>query len=418
MFRENNEGIDFVELDRRMELEISKIKRLPAVPSKTSAPGNIGENKAVSATGVTRRRRGLFRRLSAWFRVVRRIRRIVERIDGKAEALEARIGDLTRISEQRQNELSIHVQAAMTHARELHDVMDNKLIGLKQEQHVALDSKLNELRQELHRALDGELNETNAKFNELKREVMFQQRRLTRMTAPGVAADSEPRAAVFDHRLDSFYAAFEDSFRGSRLDIKERLVPYLDRLLVAGAGQPDKPILDIGCGRGEWLELLNEKRLAAYGVDLNTLNVEYAKSLDLDARNVDLLEHLQLVEDGGLSAVTAFHVVEHLPFETLIDFLDEALRVLTPGGVLILETPNPETVRVGATTFYNDPTHRNPIPPAVLQFMVEHRGFELAETVRLHPFTQGLLQEASADAALLNRVLFGPQDYAIIARRG
>jgi O-antigen chain-terminating methyltransferase len=91
--------------------------------------------------------------------------------------------------------------------------------------------------------------------------------------------------------------------------------------------------------------------------------------------------------------------------------------VLSPGGVLILETPNPETVRVGATTFYRDPTHRNPLMPEVLRFIVEHRGFAAVELLKLHPFTEGLLQEKTEDAAMLNQVLFGLQNYAIVARR-
>ena len=118
------------------------------------------------------------------------------------------------------------------------------------------------------------------------------------------------------------------------------------------------------------------------------------------------------------SAVTAFHVVEHLGFEVLVDFLDEALRVLMPGGMLILETPNPENLRVGANSFYNDPTHRNPIPPETLRFLVHQRGFAEAEILRLHPFpVEQHLKANDEDARRLNDLLFGPQDYAVIARR-
>jgi len=234
--------------------------------------------------------------------------------------------------------------------------------------------------------------------------------------APASTVD-EPASGIVTQRLDSLYVAFEDVFRGSREDIKARLLPYVARLTLAGAGQWDKPVVDIGCGSGEWLELLQETGLHAYGVDINTMMVERCAALGLEARHMDLMTHLDGINDADRSALTAFHVVEHLPFATLVDFLDEALRVLMPGGVLILETPNPETMRVGATTFYNDPTHRNPLMPEPLRFIVEHRGFTAVEILRLRPFTQGLLQENTADAELLNRVLFGSQDYAIIARR-
>jgi O-antigen chain-terminating methyltransferase len=266
--------------------------------------------------------------------------------------------------------------------------------------------------------LSAEMEVLDQQLSAVRAEIMFQQRRLTRLAIPAAARPVEESAAVIvDQRLDSLYTAFEDVFRGSREDIKRRLLPYVDRLLLAGAGQHEKPIVDIGCGRGEWLELLKEKGLHAYGIDINTMMVERCLSLRLDARHAELLAHLDGIEDASRSALTAFHVVEHLPFATLVSFLDEALRVVIPGGLLILETPNPETIRVGATTFYNDPTHRNPLMPEPLQFIVRHRGFCQVKIIKMHPFTQGLLQAATPDAVMLNRVLFGPQDYAIVARR-
>ncbi|MGK9234967.1 methyltransferase domain-containing protein [Inquilinus limosus] len=256
----------------------------------------------------------------------------------------------------------------------------------------------------------------------LRREIMFLQRRLNDSGPAKRNADGAPSTAAQEAAnygpLDSLYVAFEDVFRGSREDIKARVAHYLERLTLAGAGQPDKPILDIGCGRGEWLEALKDRGLTAYGIDLNGMMVEVARSHGLDARRADLLEHLRGLEDASRSAVSAFHVVEHLPFEVLISFLDEALRVIVPGGILVLETPNPENIRVGASTFYNDPTHRNPIMPEPLRFIVEHRGFVEAEIVRLQPFPpHEHLQGEGEDQEKLNRLLFGPQDYAVIARR-
>jgi O-antigen chain-terminating methyltransferase len=253
---------------------------------------------------------------------------------------------------------------------------------------------------------------------DLKREVLFQQRRLSRIAMPSAGSASQVPAEIFDGRIDAFYSAFEDHFRGDRSAIKERILPYLERISVCGAGQSETPIVDLGCGRGEWIELLRDRGFAAYGVDGNAVMVDRCQALGLDARREDLLDHLHGLADRSRSAVTAFHVVEHLPLGVLIDLIDEALRVLIPGGLLIMETPNPETMRVGATTFYYDLTHRHPIMPAVLQFMVQHRGFSEAEILRLHPFTEGLLTGRTRDAELLNQLLFGPQDFAIIARRG
>ncbi len=263
----------------------------------------------------------------------------------------------------------------------------------------------------LRKSLDEQMRAVRA-------EIMFQQRRLTRLALPVAVKPLEQTAAeVVDQRLELLYAALADVFRGAREDIKQRLEIYLDPLRLAGAGQPDKPILDIGCGRGEFLQLLNENSLHGYGVDSSTIMVEHCASYGLDARHADFLAHLHGIEDASRSAVTAFHVLEHLPFGSLVDFLDEALRVLIPGGLLILETPNPETIRVGATTFYDDPTHRNPLLPEMLRFIVQHRGFAEVEILRLHPFPEGLLQEPTADVAALNEMLFGPQDFAIVGRR-
>ena len=283
------------------------------------------------------------------------------------------------------------------------------------------DGRFQRATDDLRKSLEAASRNAGEQIAAVRREVMFQQRRLSRvaeMLGNDSASHGEVAPLVRNQRLDALYEAFEDKYRGSRADIKQWLVVYLDRLKLTGAGQAESPVVDIGCGRGEWLELLRENGLVAYGIDVNSMMVERTISLGLDARVADLITHLRTLSDASRSAITAFHIVEHLPFETLIDFLDEALRVLLPGGMLILETPNPENMRVGATTFYNDPTHRNPIPPEPLRFIVEHRGFSDVEIERLHPSPESeRLKGEGWDIAHLNALLFGPRDYAIIARR-
>jgi O-antigen chain-terminating methyltransferase len=316
-------------------------------------------------------------------------------LGSRADGLESRADDLGS----RADGLESRVDGLEPRIDDLEPQFADRLLALKKEQH---DDNRGLIKQ----------------IAGLRREILFQQRRLTQFALPAPAAEqARTRARVADDRLDSFYVAFEDVFRGAREDIKRRLARYVDIVRDAGAGHLGKPLLDIGCGRGEWLELLKDKNIPAYGVDLNSLMVERTAALGLDARIGDAIEHMRGLPDGAVSAVTAFHVVERLPFAVLIDFLDEALRVLAPGGVAILETPNPESMRVGATTFYDDPTRRNPIPPQVLQFMAAHRGFQDVEILRLHPFTDGLLTQPTADAQRLNRVIFGPKDYAVIGRR-
>ncbi len=416
MLLKNNERLDYAVLEERLAQDAPRAARRPAGATfLETRSGNVQETRQnTTMTGATsggpveigmpyiQKRRSLPKKVALWFKGLFRLYRLQ---DQKAEA-DSRYWDLLgtfQTLEQRMTQMLAEVKADF-HAFEARmDVFETRFddfgpcFAAKQD------------------------DENRRLFNEvggLRREIMFQQRRLTQLALPAPAAEKAAiMARVADERLDSFYVAFEDVFRGARDDIKGRLLRYIDVLRGAGAGHLGKPVLDIGCGRGEWLELLKEHNIPAYGIDINSVMVERTAALGLDARSEDALEHMKGLPGGAVSALTAFHVVEHLPFGVLIDFFDEALRVLAPGGVAIFETPNPETMRVGATTFYNDPTHRNPIPPQVLQFMAAHRGFQDVEILRLHPFTDGLLRQPTADAELLNRVIFGPQDYAVIARR-
>lgn len=191
-----------------------------------------------------------------------------------------------------------------------------------------------------------------------------------------------------DHLFDAYYASFEDVFRGTRDDIKQRARIYPPLIRNAGAGTEERPVLDIGCGRGELLELLQDERLEATGIDINEVNVDACSTRNLRVAQADALSHLSSLRDNSLGAVTGLHIIEHLPFETLVRLLDEVVRVLRPGGVAAFESPNPENLLVGACRFYYDPTHRNPLPPAVAQFMLEARGFVRVEVIRLEALRQ------------------------------
>lgn len=224
--------------------------------------------------------------------------------------------------------------------------------------------------------------------------------------------------------LSAHYVSFEDTFRGTRDDIKERAAHYLTAFRDAGIEAGDGLILDLGCGRGEWLEVLSEHGYASRGVDLNSVMIGEAKALGLDAIEQDAIAHLRSLDSESVAAITSMHLVEHLPYEVLIRLVDEALRVLRPGGVLILETPNPENLTVGSYWFYMDPTHRNPIPPPLLQWVVEARGFEGAAIDRLTQnrgvFDIRPVGEEVAAANQINKIvglLTAAPDYAIVARK-
>jgi O-antigen chain-terminating methyltransferase len=235
----------------------------------------------------------------------------------------------------------------------------------------------------------------------------------TPLTPP--AGEAVTRAA---QELESErYLRFEDAFRGSREEIRERSRPYLEHVRKAGAGGADRPVLDLGCGRGEWLEVLREAGMTARGVDSNPVAVERVRALGLQAEVGDVLGHLRALPEASVGFVSAMHVVEHLPQPVLEELLVQLLRVLKPGGAIFLETPNPENLIVGANTFWTDPTHLRPIRPSVLRFQAEEAGFARAEVLPLHPmdpkFPVG--GEGGRTAEELNALLCGPQDYAVLA---
>ena len=209
--------------------------------------------------------------------------------------------------------------------------------------------------------------------------------------------------------FDAFYLEFEDRFRGSRGDTKRAQEVYLDYVRTAEAGTAAAPIVDLGCGRGEWLELLRERGLHATGVDHNRVMLAENKDRGLEVVEADALVYLSGLPDDSVGMVTSFHMIEHMPFERLVRLLDECRRVLRPGGCAVFETPNPENLVVSGYTFHLDPTHLRPLPPAMTEFLAWQRGFAAVELLRLHP-----RPEHGSDEALLDRWFRGPTDYALI----
>jgi O-antigen chain-terminating methyltransferase len=213
---------------------------------------------------------------------------------------------------------------------------------------------------------------------------------------------------------DHFYRAFEDKHRGSRELIKERLKAYLPFILPLLQAYPQGQAIDLGCGRGEWLELLTEVGLRPIGIDLDDGMLAACRELGLAAEQGDAIAHLIGLPDESQVLVSAFHMVEHIAFEQLQTLVQQALRVLKPGGLLIMETPNPENILVATCNFYVDPSHERPIPPMLLSFLAEYVGFSRVKTVRLQE-PEGLLSKTKVN---LRDVLTGVSpDYAVVAQK-
>lgn len=214
---------------------------------------------------------------------------------------------------------------------------------------------------------------------------------------------------------DGFYRAFEDRYRGARELITERLKAYLPFLSPLKSLYQDYPVLDLGCGRGEWLELLVAEGYAPTGVDLDEGMLEACQALDLPARNVDALTALKELPDNSLIAVTGFHIAEHIPFPVLQELVAEALRVLRPAGLLILETPNSESLVVGTNSFYLDPTHERPLPNLLLSFLAEHAGFAKSKIVRLQERAE--LRDDETKVGVWDVLSGTSPDYAVVGQK-
>lgn len=214
---------------------------------------------------------------------------------------------------------------------------------------------------------------------------------------------------------EKFYRALEDRFRGSRSEIKRRLEVYLPFVRPLSDVFEDFSAIDLGCGRGEWLELMAENGCVnAHGVDLDEEMLSACRENNLSVTKSDAISTLQSLPTESMAIVSGFHIAEHISFETLQILVREALRVLKPGGLLILETPNPENISVGTNNFFLDPTHQRPLPMQLLTFLADHVGFTQTTILRLQEPTA--LRDTKD--ITLSDVLFGVSpDYALVAQK-
>ncbi|MEB8057685.1 glycosyltransferase [Pseudomonas fulva] len=211
-----------------------------------------------------------------------------------------------------------------------------------------------------------------------------------------------------------FYRAFEDRYRGSAELITDRLQvyqPFLAPLLHLDEGHK---AIDLGCGRGEWMSLLTRLGFAVVGVDLDEGMLEECRLNGFDVENTDAIDKLQSLPDSSQVLVSGFHLAEHIPFDSLQTLVAEALRVLVPGGLLILETPNAENLVVGTNNFYLDPSHERPVPSLLLSFLVEYEGFGRNTIMRLQEPSP---IPAAQDMRMLNVFHGVSQDYAVVAQK-
>jgi len=215
--------------------------------------------------------------------------------------------------------------------------------------------------------------------------------------------------------IDSLYLSFENKFRDPQV-IKNNFHIYLEYLKNNKIGTKKMPVLDIGCGRGEWLKELKKNKYIAFGIDNNNAMIAECKKNKLDTIKADLFTYLKKQKSDSLGAVTGFQIIEHLNFRELVILIAEVSRVLKKNGIVIFETPNPESLYVASFSFYLDPTHIHPIPPPTLEFLLTFQGFSEIEIIKLNPLNpkQYKLRKMFKDGFAR---FYMEQDYAVIARK-
>jgi SAM-dependent methyltransferase len=226
--------------------------------------------------------------------------------------------------------------------------------------------------------------------------------------APAVTVAAQPAAAALPD-----YFAFESRMRGSVDAIRERQRHYVADFKEAA------PVLDIGCGRGEFLSLLRDAGVAASGIDADADMVAYARGEGLDVTQADIVQHLEAAEDESLGGIFMAQVVEHLPPAVLVRSLELAVAKLRPGGLLVAETINPLSP-LALRHYFADLTHAQPLVPETLELLARQAGFASADIRFLNEPAERLAEPddpvIAANVRRLNAVLFAPLDYALLAR--
>ncbi|HVG10566.1 MAG TPA: class I SAM-dependent methyltransferase [Thermoanaerobaculia bacterium] len=247
--------------------------------------------------------------------------------------------------------------------------------------------------------------------------------------ALSVVQTASPVESVSRAHEEHGYLELERRYRGTEEEIRERISAYLPWLEKAPG-----PVLDIGCGRGEALALLRDRGVAARGIDTSARMVALCHERGLEAEEGDAFAALAALPEGSLGGVVSFHVIEHLPAASLDRLVRLAYRALKPGGVLILETPNPLSMLVAARSFWLDPTHVRPVHPESLKLMYELAGFDPVERLDLRPYPDSerlpeidlaqLPEEQRVLADRVNRLrdrldelLFGYQDFGMVGTK-
>jgi O-antigen chain-terminating methyltransferase len=295
------------------------------------------------------------------------------------------------------------------------DSVKNELERENEMRIVELDKKNETLTRELFAQLDADITTRSSLAHVLEERI---NKALSEMNTEKETISSN----------DTNYFLFEERFRGSREDIKKRqlsFLPYFEKCT---------NVLDIGCGRGEFLEILRDNNIPGTGIDLDADMITYCRSRQLSVEQTDAINYLEHLEDKSVDGIFIDQVVEHLEPEYLFRLLALCYQKLKFGYYIVIETVNPQSF-VSFVNFYIDLTHKRPLHPQTLQFLVSAAGFRendkkffspVSDDSRLKMITDTSEMDAPSrknaevynhNIEMLNSILFGPQDYAVIAKK-
>ncbi|MGC8915855.1 MAG: methyltransferase domain-containing protein [Thermoanaerobaculum sp.] len=366
-------------------------------------------------------------------------REVEELRDGRVPAVERAAGSLQAAFDELQGELLRVRDQLLPQLEESamalqagHDRLQHEVENLRDRRLPELGASLEALHKGLGavQALAEELRDerlpaASARLDALM-ERLFEELTVTRSLVDRILHDSplvvpQLEPAVEDELPEAVRRAsrrFLDAHRGSRAEILERCRDYVE--IFRGGG----PVLDVGCGRGELLEALTTAGIPAFGVDTDAAAVAACRELGLAARVGDGVEALAAQPEASLGGVACIHVIEHLSAARWMKLVELAAKALRPGGILAVESPNPETLRVGASLFWLDPTHLRPVHPEAVRFVAEAVGLEVIGVRRLRPFpAEEQLARKVPDArwepamGQLDQWLSGFRDYVVVARK-
>jgi 2-polyprenyl-3-methyl-5-hydroxy-6-metoxy-1,4-benzoquinol methylase len=362
-------------------------------------------------------------RIGAW--IIRKIQRALfwytPQILEFHRSVDHVVEELVKVVEELLRE-QVHTRALITEMAGREETMRFEARRVEQDMRRLLEQEAAAREQSVDN-VQGRLGDSERRILSVRRGLVSQEMRLSalleqarqRMDQMG---DGQLAVTVSEdlHKMDATHLTFQDQFRSTREDINERLRIYLPILKSHGIGAPEMPLLDVGCGRGEWLEILRQEGVCARGVDSNRAMIEECRTRNLQAFESDAIAYLRSLDTKSLGAVTGFYIIEHLPFPALMDLLDETVRVLKPGGVAVFETPNPGNVMVSIQKFYFEETPRQPLPGSLMRSLAEERGLCRVEILELRPRPDavGVPERGGAMAERFDQLFYGPQDYAII----